>query len=193
MQERPGEAEFLQNYDMTKYDRPSYTADVLAVRENEILLVKRGNHPYKNYWALVGGFVEMNEDVPNAARRELWEETGLLAEEMEELGTYGTPERDPRGRIISTVYLAIAKGEAKAGDDAAEAEWFHIEMTQEENEIILLLKGKETLTIKGMLGVHPLSKRNYCAKLLYSDLAFDHGKIVLDGLLALRRWKNGKQ
>jgi len=72
--ERIGEAEFLRNYDMTQYDRPSYTADVLAIRENQILLIQRGNHPYKDYWALVGGFVEMSEDIDAAAKRELMEE-----------------------------------------------------------------------------------------------------------------------
>jgi len=191
--ERPGEAEFLQNYDITKYNRPSYTADVLAVRGEEILLIQRGNHPYKHHWALVGGFVEMEEDVPAAAERELWEETGLTVDAIEELGTYGTPGRDPRGRIISTAYVAKTSGQANAGDDAAKTEWFRVEITEEADELTLLLQGEETLSVKAIVKVRPFSKEKYCEKLLYSDLAFDHGKIVVDGLLALRRWENEKQ
>ncbi|MHC5058759.1 MAG: NUDIX domain-containing protein [Planctomycetota bacterium] len=112
-------------------------ADVLVVRpregaeegEREVLLIRRANEPFKGSWALPGGFVEMDEDVPDAASRELREETGLEIppEELVEVGVFGRPGRDPRGRTISVVYAArvsAGRGRARAGDDAAEAEWF---------------------------------------------------------------------
>jgi 8-oxo-dGTP diphosphatase len=116
-------------------------ADVLVVRpgpgdpdgpggrSREVLLIRRANPPFKGFWAIPGGFVEMDEDVPQAAIRELREETGLdiPPEELVEVGVFGRPGRDPRGRTISVVYAArvsAGEGSARAGDDAAEAEWF---------------------------------------------------------------------
>ena len=191
--ERIGEAEFLQNYDITKYDRPSYTADVLAVKENQILLIQRGNHPYKDYWALVGGFVEMSEDIVEAAKRELQEETGLTALNLAELATYGTPGRDPRGRIISTVYIAQVQGQVLADDDAKNAQWFDITMGDEDDILTIQLSYEsEILRIVAKIEQNPLSGKRFCATLFESDLAFDHGRIVADGLLALRRWNDGE-
>ncbi len=95
----------------------------------KIVLVKRKNDPFKNQWALPGGFVEQEEDLPDAAKRELKEETGLSVEKNEQIGTFGTPGRDPRGRTISVVYLSLIEHEEKlnAADDAAEADWFDID------------------------------------------------------------------
>jgi 8-oxo-dGTP diphosphatase len=78
---------------------------------------------------LPGGFVEQEEDLPDAAKRELKEETGLSVEKNEQIGTFGTPGRDPRGRTISVVYLSLIEHEEKlnAADDAAEADWFDID------------------------------------------------------------------
>jgi 8-oxo-dGTP diphosphatase len=77
-------------------------------------------------WALPGGFVEMDESLEAAARRELFEETGIKASKLEQVHIFGDPGRDPRGRTISVVYLAfvnINKVKPRAGDDAAEAGW----------------------------------------------------------------------
>ena len=92
-----------------------------------VLLIRRGIDPYKGRRALPGGFVLPDEDLLVAAERELGEETGLtrLGTHLEQLGTYGTPRRDPRGRVISVAYLALLPepDAPVAGSDAAAAAW----------------------------------------------------------------------
>ena len=104
---------------------------ILCKKESKfrLVLVKRKNEPFKDKWALPGGFVEQDEDLPEAAKRELQEETGLVVEKNEQVGTFGKPGRDPRGRTISIVYLSLIHGEDQlhADDDAAEAAWFDID------------------------------------------------------------------
>ena len=112
------------------YPRPMLTADcvVLNTRE-EVLLICRGNEPYKGCWALPGGFMEMDETIEHCAVRELMEETGIDVDErvLRLVDVYSTPGRDPRGRTVTVAYLVRADvGEAKAGDDAAEAHWWPI-------------------------------------------------------------------
>jgi 8-oxo-dGTP diphosphatase len=95
----------------------------------QLLLIKRGNEPYKGMWAIPGGFVEDDEDLEAAAIRELEEETGLKVDSMTQLYTIGTPGRDPRGRTVSVVYYAFVKAAdhpVKGGDDAAEAQWVYV-------------------------------------------------------------------
>jgi 8-oxo-dGTP diphosphatase len=93
-----------------------------------VLLIRRERAPFAGLWALPGGFVEPDEDLSAAARRELREETGIDLSWMEQLYSFGDPQRDPRGRVISVSYLAIVPADEKvqphAGDDARQAEWF---------------------------------------------------------------------
>ena len=102
---------------------------VLIIDEGELraLMVRRGGPPYQGRWALPGGFVEVDEDLETAARRELVEETGVSADEVriEQLATYGAPKRDPRGRTLSVAWLAIlpASSDPQAGSDASRAAW----------------------------------------------------------------------
>jgi 8-oxo-dGTP diphosphatase len=100
---------------------------VLTIRDGElaVLLIRRGIEPMKGRFALPGGFVGPQEDLLGAARRELKEETGLQVAHLEQLGSYGAPNRDPRGRVVTVAYLALVAdpGTPRAGSDAAAANW----------------------------------------------------------------------
>lgn len=113
-----------------EYPRPALTVDVaLVTREGtpRILLIKRAKDPFAKRWALPGGFVEENERLIDAAKRELVEETGVMIRDLEQLYVAGDPGRDPRGWTVSVVFLArVEAGQVKAtaADDAAEVDWF---------------------------------------------------------------------
>jgi 8-oxo-dGTP diphosphatase len=135
------------------------TADVVAftVRPDTglaVLMVRRGNPPYKGRWAFPGGFVDEREDVERAARRELKEETGLGGRRvrLEQLGAYTAPRRDPRHRVVSVAWLCAVPADVtpRAGDDASHAEWLAVE------------------------------------ELVAKKLAFDHARILADGVERLR-------
>jgi 8-oxo-dGTP diphosphatase len=109
------------------------TVDIAVLKKIEnqtfILLIKRGNEPFKNTWALPGGFVEMDENLIQAAERELLEETAISGIELKQFYTYGELNRDPRGRTVSVIYYGFTNQNNTtpiAGDDAADAKWFLI-------------------------------------------------------------------
>jgi 8-oxo-dGTP diphosphatase len=109
------EHEFLEQYDVAAFERPSVTVDVvmLTVRNRtlEVLLVKRTEHPFQGAWSLPGGFVGMNESLESAANRVLEAKTGLNNVYLEQLYTFGQPNRDPRTRVISVAQVALIAAE----------------------------------------------------------------------------------
>lgn len=117
-----------------KYERPSITVDCVVFgldeRELRIMLIKRGAEPFKNRWALPGGFIHMDETLEKAAVRELKEETGIEKIFLEQLYTFGDVNRDPRGRVITVAYYALVnlfEHKITASTDAAKAAWFSID------------------------------------------------------------------
>ncbi|MGA2232243.1 MAG: NUDIX domain-containing protein [Tepidisphaeraceae bacterium] len=116
-----------------EYPRPALTVDCVVFGFDEgdlkVLLIQRGLDPFKGRWALPGGFVDMDEPLEAAAFRELREETGLGDVFLEQLYTFGTPGRDPRGRTVSVAYYALVALEGRklaASTDAADAAWFSV-------------------------------------------------------------------
>ncbi len=97
--------------------------DALIVRDNRVVLIKRGGEPYKGYWALPGGWVDWNITIEDTVVKEVKEETNLDVVSMKLLGVYGDPDRHPR-QGMTAVYIVEANGELKAGDDAIEAHFF---------------------------------------------------------------------
>src|SRR5437868_2450221 len=136
------ETAFLARYDPARYPPVAVTVDVvlLTVRAGRlsVLLVQRRNHPFRGAWALPGGFVEPDDDLDGAARRELEEETGVLVAgfgesvalgHIEQLRSYGTPGRDPRMRVVSVAYVGFTTQNepATAGSDAADVRLWAID------------------------------------------------------------------
>lgn len=115
------------------------TADVVLFgfspeEKLSVLLIERKNNPYKGNWALPGGFIDTNEKVVDGAFREMKEETGVKLTRLSQIGVYGIPDRDPRGRVVSVAYYGLIsrkKVRIKAGDDAKKAKWYPIHMLPE--------------------------------------------------------------
>jgi 8-oxo-dGTP diphosphatase len=130
-----------------EYPRPAVSADIVVFGFNglniRLLLIKRGQEPYKDNWALPGGFLEMDETIENCAKRELYEETALQYTKVEQLYTFSSLGRDPRGRVLTIAFWTIIhmnQAIIKAGDDAAQAGWFNLnslpELAFDHSEII---------------------------------------------------------
>jgi len=218
------EKEYLAGYDITQYERPSIAADIaifsiledgessnfrkLPKKALKLLLIKRGTYPYKNCWALPGGFCRPNEDVHETARRELFEETNVENAYLKLSGIFGEVDRDPRGWIISNTFLALMDGEKcnlRAGTDAWEAKWFTVELNCKE------LKKQSDADVAEIINeyeirlIHEASQVSLCATVTEhkqfknyhetshydiancENIAFDHAKIILNAILTLRK------
>jgi len=121
-----------------RYPHPAVTTDVVifTIREKrlQVLLIQRKGEPYQGMWALPGGFVDVDEGLRQCAERELAEETGVSGVYLEQLYTFGVPERDPRERVISVAYYALIASDRlrlKAATDAAAVAWFAIDSIPE--------------------------------------------------------------
>jgi 8-oxo-dGTP diphosphatase len=136
-----------------EYPRPAVTVDCLVFsKENGrvcLMLIQRDRPPFEESWALPGGFVEIDEDLPDAAYRELKEETGITDIELGQFRAFGKPGRDPRGRTISIVYYGFVDPEktmATAGSDARNVDWFDInnlpELAFDHDKIIEMARDK---------------------------------------------------
>jgi 8-oxo-dGTP diphosphatase len=119
-----------------RYEKPALTVDIVVVApiddRYKVLLIQRKHPPFEGRWAIPGGFVDPHEPLADAARRELLEEAGIEPARLQQLHTFGTPGRDPRGWTVSVAYLAVLEEGAvqsihpRAGDDAADVGWFDL-------------------------------------------------------------------
>lgn len=179
-------------YDPHKYKKPSLTADIAVFRKYkekmQLLLIKRGGHPFLGYFALPGGFSEEGESVDETAKRELYEETHLKDLCPFQLGLYSTPRRDPRMWVVSEAYVAFFSGnedELCADDDAEDAKWFDIDIkTQDNMYTVFFSNGQEKMSISLIKKVLPglcgnISKFEITDK---GNLAFDHAQIIADAM-----------
>lgn len=166
------ERKYLESYDASKFERPSVTTDIVIFtldKEDDlnILLIKRGCHPYKNHWAIPGGFLEVSkESLDDAAARELKEETNIDNVYLKQLYTFGEPNRDPRTTVVSVAYTALVPKESlnvKAGDDAEDAQLFKIKYD-----------------VNGIIFYNDL------ISITENDLAFDHNEIIRTAITRLR-------
>lgn len=205
--------EFLEEYDVSKYENPSVTADILVFQHKKgftsvdtglkLLMVKRKDHPCIGYWALPGGFVNIREDILDAAKRELEEETNLKNISIEQVYAWGEYKRDPRSRIVTISYLALVDEElnAKAGDDASDVTWVDVELTKVNEEIVviedksktrkiynlqLISKDKDlnlSATVEEIQNREGLLKEKEYHVLETNGIAFDHPRFIVQALL----------
>lgn len=204
--------EYLDGYDPRQFDLPSNTTDVIVVRceeelkdwnqKLEVLLIKRANHPGIGFWATPGGFVEMREHLDDGAARELEEETGIQNLPLVQMATWGNYDRDPRWRVITTSYLALVEGDlaVQAGDDAADALWFRVELEQEHDEIekntnveiwnLKLTNAENKISVGAKVSIthsgHKLLDQKQYQIVENDGLAADHGCLITQALLYLK-------
>ena len=202
------------HYDAGKYERPSVTVDVVMMslrqRDLQVLLVKRRSWPYEGMWAIPGGFVNMDESLEAAAKRELQEETNVQNVYLEQLYTFGDPGRDPRTRVITVVYFALLDSErlqVRAADDAVDVGWFSVyqlpALAFDHAKILQYaldrLRGKldyttiafnllpEQFTLRELQRVYEiilhrkLDKRNFRKKILSTGILEDTGAKKMEG------------
>lgn len=201
------EKEFLENYDKSKFDLLSLTTDILILSiSNEdtnnyrklskkyfsVLLVKRKDYPYKDYWCLPGGFMKIDEDIEESPKRILRSETNLHDIYLEQLYTYGKVDRDPRMRVISTSYMALIDKNRlndKVNDNAS---WFKITMNETEKRIYITLDNDEEkidLEISKTLKEKTTDRYKYDI-IKSGNLAFDHALIIASGIERLKNKAN---
>ncbi len=226
------EEEFLKQYDLTKYDRPSVAADMavfsvmgeqgekqardkenyrkLPKRRLKILLIRRGDHPYRGDWALPGGFGRRSEEIYETAKRELFEETQISEAYLKLIGVFGREGRDPRGWIISHTFLALIDGEkyqVRGGSDARDAAWFEVEFTQEKVSEkrekdrlgrstlyrlrLVCEEKKEPVVLQALIRKEDVIRHFHTETEYFVEeeegLAFDHAKLICYALLSLRQ------
>lgn len=227
------EKDFLAQYNIEAYERPSIAVDmavfsILGIEGNgepmrnaenyrklpekklKLLLIKRGSYPYKDCWALPGGFCRKGENVSETAYRELKEETNVSSAFLKPIGIFGEEGRDPRGWIISNLYLALMDGDTcklRAGSDAWEARWFQVTVSQkeikrdiQENSVTIVKEytlqllcedeDREPIQLDAVIREEK-QFQNYHETVEYeivknTGFGFDHAKLITCAILKLR-------
>ncbi len=207
------EKEYLSQYNINKYERPSVTTDIAAfmIRSEEsdnykrdsenrlsILLVKRGVHPFMDCWALPGGFLKPDETVEECALREITEETNVVPVAILPVGVFSEPGRDPRGWIISNAFFSVITEESVkqvGGDDAADAQWFDVSFEKDNDgdyHLSLSLRGNTALESIHLDAVLTKERTKFGKSIFLiknsGGLAFDHAGIIAEAVCLLRKY-----
>ena len=198
------EEEFLKNYNSDEFEKLSMTTDILILsvsneeennyrktdkKKMSILLVKRSNYPFKDKWCLPGGFVQIDENLDEAPKRILKQETNIEDIYLEQLYTFGNVNRDPRMRIVSTAYMALidkSKLENKISDKSS---WFDILSVEEKNNTVEMVLSNEIENINFVIKkvLREKTTDRYSFEILENNkVAFDHPLVILSGVERLR-------
>lgn len=198
------EEEFLNDYNPDEFEKLSMTADILIFsvsneestnyrktdkKKMSILLVKRNNYPFKDMWCLPGGFVDIKEDLDVAPIRILKNETNLDDIYLEQLYTFGSVNRDPRMRVVSTSYIALIDKNRLINNLTDNASWFDIIFYEDKNNIvdITLCNGEVTIKFKIKKVLREKTTDRYSFEILENEcLAFDHPIVILSGIERLK-------
>ncbi|MBR4200104.1 MAG: NUDIX hydrolase [Oscillospiraceae bacterium] len=199
------EQAFLAGYSMDDYERPSVTADVAAfmIRSEacgsyrkepqsrlSVLLIRRGGHPYKDCWALPGGFLQKGETIEECALREITEEAGVAPAALMLTGLYTAPDRDPRGWIISAAFASVitdTETEPVGGDDANDAQWFDVSFDNDDTGSAVLTLMHGNIRLEAHLTEHRSSFGRTEYRIAESGgIAFDHAAMIASALSVLR-------
>lgn len=211
------EKEFLEKYDMSKYFRPSVTVDAilytigethvdnyrkLSEKQLEVLLIKRNAHPFKNVWAFPGKFIQEDETFLDAINNCIESKVHVNNIYLEQLYTWGDPNRDPRGRIISASYMGLVSKETSKIVESDTLKWFSVKVNtlselmketksgyKKTEDIEIILTADEIVLKNKVRVVKELKNGDLIiyTQILKSDLAFDHAKLLI---YSLERLKN---
>ena len=164
---------------------------VLPVKHLSILLVKRNKEPDKNKWSLPGGFIDLKETSKDASVRVLKKETGLSNVYMQQIGVNDLVNRDSRGRIISTTYMALVDRTLIKSELTKDASWFDLEVKEDKNTIsINLNNGEDVIVFRVKRIVVDKKSLEYEYELIDKGLSFDHDIILVKSLMELRNKVN---
>ena len=204
MKEYKSEEEFLKDYNPDEFKKISATTDILILsvsneqtnnyrktdkKKMSILLVKRKDYPFKDKWCLPGGFIGYDEDLDEAPKRVLKNETNVDNIYLEQLYTFGSIDRDPRMRILSISYMSLIdknKLDTKLNENAC---WFDVVLYEEKNNVvdIVLDNGKEKIDFSIKKSLREKTTDRYSFKVIKNDkIAFDHPLVILSGLERLK-------
>ena len=205
MEKYNSDKEFLENYDVTKFDRLSMTSDILLVSVSNqdsinyrktskkmisILLVKRKDFPFKEKWCLPGGFLNpKTETLDECAKNVLKRETNLSNIYLEQLYTFDDIKRDPRTRVVSTSYVALVDKNKLTNKLNKDASWFDITEIEEIDNIVkvTLYNGKEIIKFSIKKRLLQKTTDQYSFSVIENNcIAFDHPKIILAGIERIR-------
>ena len=201
--EYKSEKEFLEAYDSSAFEKLSMTTDILILsisdeeqanyrktskKHMSVLLVKRDDYPFKDKWCLPGGFLDIKEDLEDCPRRILAKETNLHDIYLEQLYTYGSVNRDPRMRIVSTSYMALVDKNRLKDKLSENASWFNVNYFDEEDNVLVQLdNGKEHLSFKIKKTLREQTTDRYSFEIEENnDVAFDHPLVIWAGIERLK-------